>query len=81
MTYRLRYDAAAEAVHDSLPSRARLELSLRLAAACEDPLGETAPYGEPDDVMRLVITSHAVATILLGHGSKTITVVRITPKR
>ena len=81
MTYRLKYDAEADAVHDSLPQPVSQELSLRLAAACDDPLGETAPFGEPDDVMRRVITPHVVAVLLLGHAGKTITVLRIRPLR
>ncbi|MET8249224.1 hypothetical protein ABZV31_35540 [Streptomyces sp. NPDC005202] len=46
MTYRLKYDSAAEAVHEAMPQAANEALTLVLAAACHDPLGVTEPYGE-----------------------------------
>lgn len=78
MTYRLKYDDAAEAVHDALPQAVSEELSLALADACDDPLSATVPYGEDDEVIRTLITDHAVAVLLVGHNLKTVTVLQIT---
>jgi hypothetical protein len=35
------------------------------------------PYGEEDDVMRMLVTDHAFAVLLVGHTLKTITVLQI----
>jgi hypothetical protein len=75
--YRLKYDAAAEAVHDSLPADAAAELTLALAGACGDPAGGTRPYGVDDGVMRKITTRHVTAFLLLGHNLKTVTVLQI----
>jgi hypothetical protein len=75
--YRLKYDPAAEAVHEAMPPAASETLTLALAAACRDPLGATEPYGEEDDVMRMLVTDHAFAVLLVGHTLKTITVLQI----
>lgn len=76
--YRLKYDPPAEAVHDAMPAEAGEHLTLALAAACHDPLGATEPYGEDDNVMRMVVTEHAFAVVLLGHTLKTVTVLQVT---
>lgn len=77
--YRLKYDSAADAVHEALPQAVSEALTLALAAACHDPLGATQPYGEiEDDVMRLIDTSDVRAVLLLGHNLKTITVLQIS---
>lgn len=76
--YRLKYDPAAEAVHDSLPNGASEALTTALADACHDPLGATLPYGEADDVMRTIRTDDALAVLLLGHTLHTITVLQIS---
>lgn len=75
--YRLKYDAAAEAVHDALPPDARAELTLALAAACENPMTGTKHYGVDDGVMRKATTRHVTAFLLVGHTFKTITVLQI----
>lgn len=76
--YRLKYDPAAEAVHEAMPSVASESLTLALADACRDPIGATEPYGEDDGVVRMLITPEAFAVLLLGHTFKTITVLQIT---
>ncbi|NGN64120.1 hypothetical protein G5C51_09410 [Streptomyces sp. A7024] len=78
MTYRLKYDRAAEAVHDALPSEASEQLSLALAAACDDPIGATEPYGEDDGVVRMLITEHVIAVLLVGDVTKTLTVLQLS---
>jgi hypothetical protein len=75
--YRLKYDAAAEAVHDSLPPDARAELTLALAAACENPMTGTKAYGVDDGIMRKTTTRHVTALLLVGHNLKTVTVLQI----
>ncbi|MEV0374831.1 hypothetical protein AB0I10_34480 [Streptomyces sp. NPDC050636] len=76
--YRLRYDPAADAVHEALPPAASEELTLALAEACQDPLGATAPYGEDDKYVRMILGQHVTAVILIGHTLKTITVLQVS---
>ncbi|MFJ3229150.1 hypothetical protein ACIPJS_38175 [Streptomyces sp. NPDC086783] len=78
MSYRLKYDPAAEAVHEAMPASASESLTLAFAAACHDPLGATQPYEEDDDVVRMLITEHAFAVLLIGQQTKTITVLQVT---
>lgn len=77
MPYRLRYDPAAEAVHDALPPDVSERLSLALAAACDDPIGATESYGEDDGVIRMLVTEHVIAVLLVGQVSKTLTVLQL----
>jgi hypothetical protein len=77
LPYRLKYDPAAEAVHDAMPPGPSETLTLALAAACHDPLDATEPYGEDDGVMRTAITEDAFAVLLIGDTFKTITVLQI----
>lgn len=77
--YSLKYSLAVEAVHDALPPTASETLSIALAAACHDPIGATVPYGDvEDEVMRMAVTEHAFAVLLIGHTLKTVTVLQIT---
>ncbi|MER6076314.1 hypothetical protein ABT187_47920 [Streptomyces sp. NPDC001817] len=78
MIYRLKYDPAAEAVHESMPAAVSEELTLALANACYDPIGATQPYGEDDGVVRTLVTQHSFAVILVGETLKTITVLQVT---
>lgn len=78
MTYRLKYDPTAEAVHEAMPSAASESLTLALAAACHDPLDATEPYGEDDGVVRMLVTEQAFAVLLIGQALKTIIVLQIT---
>ncbi|MEU3465968.1 hypothetical protein ABZ721_39280 [Streptomyces sp. NPDC006733] len=77
MTYRLKYDPAAEAVHDALPAAHSERLSLALAAACDDPIGATEPYGEDDGVVRMLVIDHVIAVLLVGGVTKTLTVLQL----
>jgi hypothetical protein len=76
--YRLKYDPAAEAVHDALPQDASEQLSAALAAACGDPWSATEPYGEDDGVIRTLLAGDTFAVLLVGHNLKTITVLQIS---
>lgn len=76
--YRLKYDPAAEAVHEAMPPAASETLTLALADACHDPLGVTEPYGEDDGIVRMLVTEHAFAVLLIGQQTKTITVLQVT---
>ncbi|MGP3984064.1 hypothetical protein [Streptomyces sp. KR80] len=78
MSHRLKYDPAAEAVHDALPSDVSERLSLALAAACDDPIAATEPYGEDDGVVRMLITEHVIAVLLVGQITKTLTVLQLS---
>ncbi|CAM5384194.1 MULTISPECIES: hypothetical protein [Streptomyces] len=78
MTYRLKYDQVAEAVHEAMPAAASEELTLALADACHDPIGATEPYGEDDGVVRALVTRQAFALLLVGETLKTITVLQLT---
>ena len=76
--YRLKYDAAAEAVHEAMPPAASEALTVALANACHDPLAATQPYGEDDGVVRMIVTGQAFAVLLVGQTLKTITVLQVT---
>lgn len=76
--YRLKYDPAAEAVHEAMPPAASEALTLALAAACHDPAAVTEPYGEDDGIVRMLLTEQAFAVLLIGHTLKTITVLQVT---
>jgi hypothetical protein len=76
--YRLKYDPAAEAVHEAMPAHASEALTLALADACHDPIGATDPYGEDDGVVRMIVTEEAFAVLLVGQTLKTITVLQVT---
>ncbi|MFD5323495.1 hypothetical protein [Streptomyces sp. NPDC127092] len=78
MQYRLKYDPAAEAVHEAMPPAPSEALTLAFAAACEDPIGATLPYGEDDGVIRTVLTDQAFAVLLIGGTLKTVTVLQIS---
>lgn len=79
MSYRLKCDPAADAVHEALPPAVSEALTLALADACHDPLAATVPYGDvEDEVMRMIITEQAFAVLLVGHVLKTITVLQIS---
>lgn len=76
--YRLKYDPAAEAVHEALPPTASEALTLALADTCHDPIAASEPYGEDDGVVRMLITEQAFAVLLVGETFKTITVLQVT---
>jgi hypothetical protein len=78
MIYRLKYDPAADAVHEAMPPAASESLTLALADACHDPIAATQPYGEDDGVVRMLVTEQAFAVLLVGHTLKTITVLQVT---
>lgn len=78
MFYRLKYDPAAEAVHEAMPSAASEALTLALADACHDPIAATQPYGEDDSVVRMLVTAAVFAVLLVGQQTKTITVLQVT---
>ncbi|RSS59817.1 hypothetical protein [Streptomyces sp. WAC01280] len=77
MQYRLKYDPAAEAVHEAMPAAPSEALTLALAAACSDPIAATQPYGEDDGVIRMLITDSAFAVLLIGETLRTVTVLQI----
>jgi hypothetical protein len=76
--YRLKYDPAAEAVHEAMPPAASEALTLALADACHDPFDVTEPYGEDDGVVRMLVTGQGFAVLLVGETLKTVTVLQIT---
>lgn len=42
------------------------------------PLGATEPYGEDDGVVRMLVTEHAIAVLLVGQITKTLTVLQLS---
>ncbi|MBF6045970.1 hypothetical protein GO001_12140 [Streptomyces sp. NRRL B-1677] len=78
MGYRLKYDRAAEAVHDALPPEVSERLSLALARACDDPIASTEPYGEDDGVVRMIVTEQVIAVVLVGQIAKSLTVLHLS---
>ncbi|GAA0426361.1 hypothetical protein [Streptomyces luteireticuli] len=65
-------------MHDALSAEASEHLSLALAAACDDPIGATEPYGEDDGVVRMLITEHVTAVLLVGQVTKMLTVLQLS---
>ncbi|WAZ26757.1 hypothetical protein STRCI_008388 [Streptomyces cinnabarinus] len=47
-------------------------------AACEDPIGTTEVYGEDDGVVRMLVTEHAIAVLLAGQVTRTLTVLLLS---
>ncbi|UGY92575.1 hypothetical protein [Streptomyces gobiensis] len=78
MTFRLKYGTGTEAVQDAMPPAASERSPLALAAACEDPIGATEPYGEDDGVVRMLVTEHVIAVLLVGQVTKTVTVLQLS---
>jgi hypothetical protein len=78
MSYALRVDAVQQLVWDCLPQTASEGLTLALGRVCDDPLGETDPYGEDDGVMRLLILASLVVVLLVSHATKRIHIMQIT---
>jgi hypothetical protein len=78
MTFRLKYGSDTEAVHDAMPPDASVQLSHALAAACDDPLGATEPYGEDDGIVRSLTTEHVIAVLLVGQVTKSLTVLQLS---
>lgn len=76
--YRLKYDPAAEAVHDALPVEASNELTVALAAACDDPLAATEPFGLVDDgIMRKILLPDSFTVLLIGDEHKELIVLQV----
>ncbi|NED31054.1 hypothetical protein [Streptomyces sp. SID8499] len=76
--YRLKYDPAAEAVHEAMPPAASETLTLALADACHDPYTATEPYGIDDGITRMLITPQAFAVLMIGKQEDAITILQIT---
>lgn len=76
--YRLHYNPAVEAVHDLLPDALSLVFSEALARACEDPIAHTEPYGIDDGITRTLVAGDVFAVLLVGHQTKTLTVLSTT---
>jgi hypothetical protein len=79
MIYRLNYSPSAQAVYDAMPAADRKALTLALDHACCNPSEHTEPYDdEAGDVVRMVVTDHAIAVLRVGPTLKAIMVLRIT---
>ncbi|MFF8590002.1 hypothetical protein ACF061_00940 [Streptomyces sp. NPDC015220] len=76
--YRLKYDPAAEAVHEAMPPAASEALTLALADACHDPFAVTEPWGVDDGITRMLITPQAFAVLMVGKQEDVITIFQIT---
>lgn len=71
MSYRLKRDETIEAIWDALPLHLSEQLTVAIAAACEDPFGTTDPAGDEDDGMtRELVVGPLVVFIYLGHLKK-----------
>lgn len=77
MTYRLHFPADVFDTYKQLPEPARRDLALILVDAQEDPLGRSEPYGQDDGIIRTVAQGHVTAVVLLGHDTRTLTVLAI----
>ncbi|MCX4506738.1 hypothetical protein [Streptomyces anulatus] len=63
--------------YKQLPELARRDLALALVDAQEDPLVNSEPYGQDDGIIRTVAQGHITAVLLLGHDTRTITILTI----
>lgn len=77
MTYRLHFPGGVFDTYKQLPELARRDLALALVDAQEDPLVNSEPYGQDDGIIRTVAQGHITAVLLLGHDTRTITVLTI----
>ncbi|EHM30921.1 hypothetical protein SPW_0697 [Streptomyces sp. W007] len=77
MTYRLHFPGDVFDTYKQLPELARRDLALALVDAQEDPLVNSEPYGQDDGIIRTVAQGHITAVLLLGHDTRTITVLTI----
>ncbi|RPK87153.1 hypothetical protein [Streptomyces sp. ADI98-10] len=77
MTYRLHFPGDVFDTYKQLPGLARRDLALALVDAQEDPLVNSEPYGQDDGIIRTVAQGHVTAVLLLGHDTRTITVLTI----
>ncbi|SCE63177.1 hypothetical protein GA0115261_117742 [Streptomyces sp. OspMP-M43] len=77
MTYRLHFPGDVFDTYKQLPELARRDLALALVDAQEDPLASSEPYGQDDGIIRTVAQGHITAVLLLGHDTRTITILTI----
>jgi hypothetical protein len=77
VSWKLRMDVVIEAAFDALPDDVRERLALALADACADPYAATAPYGEDDKVMRLLVLPDVMAVLLVTGALGTVRVIQI----
>lgn len=78
MPYALRIDHVQQLVWDSLPQPALEQLALALAAVCDDPFGETLPYGVDDGITRMLVLPAVVAVLLVSDATKRVHIMQIT---
>jgi hypothetical protein len=77
VTYRLNFPPDVFDTYKQLPDLARRDLALSLVDAQEDPLAHSEPYGHDDGIIRTVAQGHVAAVILIGHDTRTLTVLAI----
>lgn len=77
MNFRLYLDPAVRAVYASLPEDGRRDIALLLVDALADPLAHSAVYGKDDGIMRTLARGRVTVAILIGHQTRTVTVVQI----
>jgi hypothetical protein len=77
MTYSLQCSRIVEAVWDSLPQAVSGRLAAALARACDDPMGETEPWGIDDGVTRMLVLSDVFAVLYLEHSAKALHIYQI----
>lgn len=78
MTFRLRLDPTVHAIYAALPELARRDMAVILLDALEDPLAHSTPYGEDDGILRTLALGSITLAALIGHQTKTITVLQIS---
>ncbi|MFJ8474185.1 hypothetical protein [Kitasatospora sp. NPDC094011] len=77
MTYSLQCSRTVEAVWDSLPQTVSGRLAVALARACDDPIGETQPWGVDDGVTRMLVLADVFAVLYLEHSAKVLHIYQI----
>lgn len=77
MTYRLSFPQDVFDSYKQLPDAARRDLAVCLVDAQEAPLEHSEPYGDDDGIVRTVARGHVTAVILVGEGTRTLTVLAL----
>ncbi|MFE7135366.1 hypothetical protein ACFVIM_31350 [Streptomyces sp. NPDC057638] len=54
------------------------ELAEAMARVCADPHRVTVPYGIDDGIMRSLVLTHTMATLMIHQQGRTVRIVQIT---
>lgn len=79
--YRLLIDPTLDAVWTSLPDDVRHQVDNAMAAVCQDPYGETEPWGIDDGITRQCTRPLVVIMVRVDDTQQTVKIYAIQPRR